>query len=39
MMMIQTLKIATESDPANTVIVRLSCDHMAFDWKTTPSAH
>jgi len=38
MMMIQTLKVATASDPTNTVIVRLSCDHMAFDWKTTPSA-
>jgi len=39
MMIIQTQKVATASDPADTVVVRLSCDHRAFDWKTTPSAH
>jgi len=39
MMIIQTQKVATASDPANTVIVSLSCDHMEFDWKTTPPAH
>ena len=39
MMMIQTLKVATASDPVKTVIVRLSCDHMTFEWKTKPSAH
>jgi len=38
MMMIQTLKVPTASDPVNTVVIRLSCDHMAFDWKTTTSA-
>jgi len=39
MMIMQTKKVATASEPVNTVVVRLSCDHMEFVWKTTSAAH